>query len=111
MGKVPDSAEFERLLNEYVNHVLDEVERVEQVGLRLEDRSIRQILQLRANRLNAVYLDEMLTALEDMGYTYISLDRALSDPVYDRAEAYFGPIGAGYPDMVIRSDPDLVPAE
>ncbi|MBN1212859.1 MAG: hypothetical protein JXA92_09810, partial [candidate division Zixibacteria bacterium] len=66
---------------------------------------------LRANRLNAIYLEEMLTAIENMGYKFISLDRALKDEVYGKSEAYYDTRGVGYIDMLRQSDPDLLPAE
>ena len=111
LGKIPDSAAFENLLNEYVNHVLDEVEREEALAKEITGHSVRQILLLRANRLNAVYLDEILTQLENMGYTFVTLDYALKDPVYTETEAYFGPKGVGYLDMIYLSNADLMPAE
>ena len=111
LGKVPDSAAFVTLLNEYINHVLDEVEREEALAKELVGRPVKQILLLRANRLNAVYLDDLLTALEDMGYSFITLDEALNDDVYHETEAYFGPKGVGYLDMIYQSNADLLPAE
>lgn len=111
MGKFPDSAQFEGLLNEYVNHVLDEIERMEMVSQTVLGRQCRQILRLKANRLNAVFLDEMLTAIKDMGYTFISLDEALQDELYEIPEAYFGARGVSYIEMIEFSDPDHIPAE
>lgn len=111
LGKVPDSAEYDALLNEYVNHVLDEIERCQLVAIDLVNRPVPQILLLRLNRLNAIYLDEMLTAIEDLGYSFVTLDQALRDEVYDMPEAYFGGRGVGYLDMLYMSDPDLIPAE
>ena len=66
---------------------------------------------LRANRLNAVFLDEILTQLENMGYTFVTLDYALKDPVYTEPEAYFGPKGVGCLDMIYLSNTDFLPAE
>ena len=111
LGKVPDSASYDNLMNEYVNHVLDEVERGELAAREIMGRPVRHILLLRANRLNAVFLDEILTQLEKMDYRFIGLDRALKDEVYQRSEAYYGPRGVGYLDMIKLSDPDLLPAE
>lgn len=111
MGKIPDSAAYENLLNEYLNHVLDEIERSEQMAMLVLKRPCRQILQLRANRLNAVFLDEMLTAIEEMGYKFISLNRALKDKLYSAPEAYFGTRGVSYIEMIRGSDPDHLPAE
>jgi peptidoglycan/xylan/chitin deacetylase (PgdA/CDA1 family) len=111
LGKIPDSTEYENLMNEYINHVLDEIEREEQLSKEFIGRPVRQILLLRANRLNAIYLDEMLTAIENMGFKFITLDRALKDEVYSKTEAYYGSRGLGYIDMLRESDPDLLPAE
>lgn len=111
MGKIPDSADYENLMNEYLNHVLDEIESSERLAKQVLKRSCRQILQLRANRLNAVFLDEMLTAIEGMGYRFISLNRALKDKLYSTPEAYFGSRGVSYIEMIRDSDPDYLPAE
>ena len=46
-----------------------------------------------------------------MGYSFITLDEALSDDVYHETEAYFGPKGVGYLDMIYQSNADLLPAE
>jgi peptidoglycan/xylan/chitin deacetylase (PgdA/CDA1 family) len=111
MGKTPDSARFDALLNEYINHVLDEIERNEALAKRIMGRSVRHILRLRANRLNAVLLDEMLTAMKDIGCEFITLRNALQDQLYLETEAYYGAKGLGYLDMIDQSNPDLMPAE
>jgi peptidoglycan/xylan/chitin deacetylase (PgdA/CDA1 family) len=111
LGRTPDSAEYESLLNEYINSVLDEIERCETVAKQLVGRPVKHILALRMNRLNAVYLDEMLGAIKDMGYTFVGLDEALSDEIYERPEGYFGGRGVGWLDMLSLSDPDLTPAQ
>ncbi len=110
IGREPDSVEYDMLLNEYVNHVLDQIERADAQSKQMLGRSCRQILQLRANRLNAMFIDEMLTAIENLGYKFITIDQALNDPVFGREHAYFGPVGLGYLDMIQQSNPDLLPA-
>jgi len=110
MGKEPDSTEFDALLNEYVNHVLDEIERCERVAKQVAGRPVKQILLLQANRLNAVFLDEMLSAIEQMGYQFITVDEALKDDIYNEGEAYFGTKRLGWLDRIAASDPDLMPA-
>jgi len=111
LGSKPDSAKYNQLMNDYLNHVLDELDRVERLGKNLAGRSVKQILLLRANQLNAAYLEELLRALEEAGYKFIPLDDALKDQVYSMPEAYYGLKGLGYLDMIRQSDPDLVPAE
>jgi len=52
-----------------------------------------QILLLHANRLNARTLDDLLRALDERGYEWITLDEALEDPAYRRVDDYLGPAG------------------
>lgn len=111
LGKQPDSVKYQQLMNDYINHVLDELERVERLAINLAGRPVRHILQLRANRLNAVCLDELLGALKDAGYLFISLNQALKDEIYRKPEAYYGLKGLGYLDMIDQSNPDLTPAD
>ena len=110
LGRDLDSARYDLMLNEYVNHVLDQIEAAERQAVKMLGRNCRQILALRANRLNALFIEEMLTAIENLGYEFVSVDAALRDPVYERAHAYFGPRGVGYLDMIQQSNPDLLPA-
>ena len=111
MEKMSDSADYVALRYEYIAHVLEEIERCENVSKEMLKRPVRHILQLRTNRLNAEFLDALLTALKDMGYKFISLDYALRDELYSAEEAYYGLRGIGYLDMLKYSDPDLLPAE
>ncbi|NOY89469.1 MAG: polysaccharide deacetylase family protein [FCB group bacterium] len=111
MGKIPDTNKYYSLLNEYINHVVDEIQNSENLSMQILKRPCRQILQLRANRLNAVALDELLTTIENMGYQFISVKRALKDKLYSQPEAYFGTRGVSYLEMIKESNPDYLPAE
>lgn len=111
VGKMPDSAQYEQLMNDYINHVLDQIEGTERLAQQVLGRPCRQILELRANRLNAIYLDEMLTQIKKLGYKFVTLDRALKDKLFEAPEAYYDLKGVGFIEMIMRSDPDLLPAE
>lgn len=111
LGKVPDSAAFWSLMNEYVNHVIDEVERQEAMAMELMGRPVRQIMLLHFNRLNAVFLEEIVLALKDLGYEFVTLDRALADEVYSLPEGYLDGRGVSYLEMLIKSNPDMLPAQ
>ena len=100
LGKIPDSTRLLRLRDEYFNHILDLVDRQEQIAQKLVGRPVRQILLLKANRLNAIFLDELLSALEDQSYKFITLEAALRDEVYAKADNYIGPRGVGYLEML-----------
>jgi peptidoglycan/xylan/chitin deacetylase (PgdA/CDA1 family) len=111
MGKVPDTAKYAALKKDYLSHVIGQLERSERLSREILKRPCRHILELRANRLNAVFLDDILTAIERRGYKFISLEEALKDALYSMPEAYFGWRGVGYLEMVDQSNPDLLPAK
>lgn len=111
LGRQPDTVRLDQLMNEYLNELLDEVERVEHLSQELLDRQPKQILLLRANRLNALFLGELLHALKEMGYTFVTLDEALRDPLYSLPESYFQPRGVGFLDRLAASDADYLPAK
>ncbi len=104
LGKILDSVQYVWARDEYFNHLFDELERAEFVSEDLEGRQVRQILMLQANRLNAIFLDELLTAIEEAGYKFIPLDAALKDNVYAQGENYYGLRGIGYLDMLAQEE-------
>lgn len=111
MGKSPDSFRIEQLRDEYLEHLEAELEAAEYKAKDVLGKNCRQILQLRANRLNAFFLEDIIALIESFEYKFVTLDRALKDPLYVKAEAYFGALGVGYLDMILLSDPDILPAE
>lgn len=111
LGKEPDSVALDLIGNEYIDHVMEQVEHAEHLALQVLKRPCNQILALKANRLNSIVLDALLTELSDRGYQFVSLDMALKDDVFEAPEAYFGPESLGYVERIMRSDPDLMPAQ
>lgn len=111
LGDKIDSADYFGIRDEYLEHVLEQVKRTEGQASEVLKRRCRHILLLRANRLNADFLEDLLTLLEEQGYRFISLEAALDDELYSAPEAYFGARGVGYIEMIRNSDSDLLPAE
>ena len=105
-----DSAVLDQIGNDYTAHVLEQVAAAEDLSKTVLKRNCHQILLLRANLLNALVLDELLRALSEQGYGFVPLDEALGDDLYLAPEAYFDSRGVGYLDMILKSDPDLLPA-
>jgi len=111
LGDNIDSADYFNLRDDYLEHVLDQLHMAETDAMEVLKRPCRQILMLRANRLNAEYLDDILTLLQEEGYRFITLDQALEDKLYQAPEAYFGARGVGYIEMIRDSNTDLLPAQ
>jgi len=99
-GKMPDSSRLIPLRDEYLNHIFDIIEKEEVLAEKLAARPVKQILLLQANRLNAIFMDDILGALKDHGYKFITLDSALTDDIYHKSESYTGLRGVGWLEMV-----------
>jgi len=110
LGRSTDTLKYLALRDEYLSHILERLGHAETLANEVMGRPIRYILQLRANRLNAMFLDDMLSVLEEKGFSFISLKEALKDKVYRKHDAYYGTRGVSYLERIKYSDPDLLPA-
>ncbi len=99
-----DSATLAHLEREYLDHILERLGHFESVAQEVAGRPVRQILQLRVNRLNAMFLDDVLAELQDKGYQFVDLHHALGDWVYRKDETYFGTMGLSYLERIKFSD-------
>ena len=109
IAEAGDSVEIVRLGNEYIDHIMERLAEAEKLANDLGG-PIRHILLLHANRLNAEFLPDLLAEIEFLGYKFVSLDKALADPVYSLPESYIGPMGLSYLERLAKSNPDLMPA-
>ncbi len=103
LGPKADTVRLDQLNLEYTMHVMDELHRQEELALAVAGRPVVHILQLRANRLNALFCWSLFDALKVDGYKFVSLAEALADPAYTITEKYTGSKGVGYLDMVAES--------
>jgi peptidoglycan/xylan/chitin deacetylase (PgdA/CDA1 family) len=103
LGLHADSVRLEQLMIEYISHVLGELARQEELAMLVAGKPVTHILQLRANRLNGLFCWNLLSAIKDEGYKFVTLDQALADPAYTITEKYTGNRGVGYLDMVAES--------
>jgi peptidoglycan/xylan/chitin deacetylase (PgdA/CDA1 family) len=59
-------------------------------------RNIKQILLIHANRLNADTIDKLAEMLVGMGYTFVSVKEALTDPAYNSEDKFVGKGGISW---------------
>lgn len=74
-----------RIGQDYLRYMLEVVRFYESQSEAIVGRAIPQILLVHAYALNADWLDDLLVKLEERGYSWVSLEEALEDPVYERA--------------------------
>ncbi|MEK6334297.1 MAG: polysaccharide deacetylase family protein [Acidobacteriota bacterium] len=77
-----DAAQAQRLRSEYLNFTIAVTEFAERISPKIFEREVTQTLLIHANDINADCLDEMLKRMVARGYSFVSLDEAMSDPAY-----------------------------
>jgi peptidoglycan/xylan/chitin deacetylase (PgdA/CDA1 family) len=80
----------ERVKREYVPYMESVVAFFEQRSVEVAGREFPQILLIHASQLNADLMPGLLAMFRRRGYTFVSLDQALADPVYKLPEDYVG---------------------
>jgi peptidoglycan/xylan/chitin deacetylase (PgdA/CDA1 family) len=105
-----DSLKMIQLGNEYLDHIMEELEAAEILADEIFGRPVKHILLLHANRLNGAFLADLLSEISLRGYDFISLDKAITDPVYSMPDSYVGLKGLSCLEKLAKTDPDLLPA-
>ncbi len=82
-----------RIGESYVAYTLAQCDYFDSLSRSLYGRQIKQIFLGHDNLLNARYLTSVIQQLIQRGYSFISLDEALEDPVYETEMAYHGKWG------------------
>jgi len=88
-----DAAGAARIAGDYLRYMDEVFSYFENVSRRVAGREIPQILLLHANRLNADRFDALAEALRRRGYRFVSIARALEDPVYRLPDEFVGAPG------------------
>ncbi|RAJ97986.1 polysaccharide deacetylase [Larkinella arboricola] len=81
---------------DYLDYMTAYVRYYEAQSDSLFGRPIPQILLTHANTINSACMGALLDRLEDMGYTFISLDEALKDDAYRSVDGYIGKGGISW---------------
>ena len=83
-----DTTAMSQVAEEYLKFADLKLEFCERVAAELFGHSIKHILLLHANELNADNFDRLVKVFEHRGYRFITLGEALADPVYQFPDQY-----------------------
>ena len=113
-----DEATKTKLGEDYVRYMLEVVDYYQQQSLVIVGEAIPQVLLIHAYALNAEWLGRLLEALEARGAEWVSLEKALEHPAYERdPHGYTGAGGitwlhrwaitAGLPGSTFGGEPEV----
>lgn len=90
----------EQIGRDYLVHIKKNVAFWDSVGVVLEKRHVKHVMVLHANRINRVYLGDILESLKQEGYQFIDLDEAYQDVVYSRDDEWATATGVSWLEHV-----------
>jgi len=93
-----DTEMQQKIVKDYLAHHEASFAYSEQQSVKVVGYEPKQILLLHASNLEADHIGELLDLLRKRGYRFITLQDALSDPVYSLPDTYVGEEGTGWID-------------
>lgn len=94
--RAEDEPKMQRVGAEYVEYMERAFEFYEGLSRDTLGYEPPQVLMLTANGLNCQKAEELLAMLERRGYTFVTLDEAMSDPAYQLPDTYTGEWGISW---------------
>jgi peptidoglycan/xylan/chitin deacetylase (PgdA/CDA1 family) len=93
-----DREAMKRVAAAYVPYIKSKFIYFEDESRKLFGRHIKQVLLLHANSINADHFGEIVAMLKQLGYRFVTLGDALTDPAYLSADTFTGPQGISWID-------------
>lgn len=81
-------ADAQRIGDAFIKVTLEYFDYIESLTDTKLKRNVKQIYLMHDNLLNADYMDKLVQELRKKGYSFITLDEAMSDPVYQQKDYY-----------------------
>jgi peptidoglycan/xylan/chitin deacetylase (PgdA/CDA1 family) len=91
-----DKETLARLRREYVPYMLAKIDFYERASIALLGYNLPQILLIHANELNAETYGSLTAAIRSRGYGFVSLEEAMQDKAYERADTFQGRFGPSW---------------
>lgn len=93
-----DTALMRRIGQDYIAYMEKKLVYYEMQSTRLFGRVCNQILLVHSSLLNSDYVDSLMVLYKAHGYTFVSMDNTLKDPVYETAITVYGKWGISWID-------------
>lgn len=91
-----DEVTARRLREAYLDFSIAATNFAEHISPQIFGREVTQTLLIHANDINAACLDELLTRFAARGYSFVTLDEAMSDPAYQTKDIYVSKAGPSW---------------
>lgn len=96
-----DQKGADRIAAAYLAHMKERTGHFQTLAQQAMGRDVAHILLLHMNKINADHLDDLLAWYAAEGWTFITLDEALRDPLFSAPETYTGSKGLSQIERVL----------
>ena len=96
-----DRSLAQKIANQYLAHMQERTTHFRNLARRAFGRDVKHILLLHMNLINSHYLSELLDWCAAEGWTFITVDKAISDPLFYAPDIYAGPKGLSQIERVL----------
>ncbi len=98
------NADAKRIGDAFIKKTLEYFDYIESITSNKQGRDIQQIYLMHDVLLNADYIDILIAALKQKGYTFITLDEAMNDPIYQSHDYFMQQPGISWVYRWIKDD-------
>jgi peptidoglycan/xylan/chitin deacetylase (PgdA/CDA1 family) len=93
-----DDALMKQIGTDYISYMERKLKYYEKQSMAVFGRNINHVLLLHSSLLNSDYTEALIIMFQKNNYTFISLEKALEDPVYKTPVTFFGKRGLSWID-------------
>lgn len=86
----------EKIIQKYLEHTKEKFAFYEKASKKIFGRNIRHIWILHVNLINSYAMEDLLKIVHEMGYDFVTLDKALEDEAYSEPDNYYPPFGVSW---------------
>ncbi|HUX79734.1 MAG TPA: alpha/beta fold hydrolase [Alphaproteobacteria bacterium] len=86
----------EKIIQKYLEHTKKKFAFYEKASKEIFGRIIRHIWILHVNLINSYAMEDLLKIVHEIGYDFITLDKALEDEAYSEPDNYYPPFGISW---------------
>lgn len=86
----------DNIIKSYLEHTRAKFAFYKSASIKMFGRNIKHIWLLHVNLINAYAMDDLLKLAKEMGYDFITLDRALEDKAYQEPDEYYAQAGCSW---------------
>jgi len=91
----------QKIAQEYIQHMKERTLFFQQLAKKKLGRDVKHILLLHMNKINADQLHNLLTWYSDNNWNFVTVEEALTDPLYSTPDSYIGERGLSKIERII----------